>query len=179
MTEYTLTDASVGDVLSITDGLLVSLSMTQSGGFDGSPRFDEGKLIWVSGYFVLRGSLDIRDLICLSPQSGGGGGPDGVMVANHGLGYRGDLLVVAVPRGSTWSLTISDVESPRAPPPTPGWAPNGAFGDYPSYGHHGSGRRSIRQPEPELVEPMICRRGARSSALSPRLAGRSRRADCS
>jgi hypothetical protein len=135
MTEYTLTDANVGDVLPITDGFLVSLSMTQSGGFDGSPRFDEGKLIWVSGYFVLRGSLDIRDLICLSPQSGGGGGPDGVMVANHGLGYRGDLLVVAVPRGSTWSLTISDVESPRAPPPTPGWAPNGAFGDYPSYGH--------------------------------------------
>jgi hypothetical protein len=120
MTEYTLTDASVGDVLPITDGLLVSLSMTQSGGFDGSPRFDEGKLIWVSGYFVLRGSLDIRDLICLSPQSGGGGGPDGVMVANHSLGYRGELLVVAVPRGSTWSLTISDVENPRAPPPTPG-----------------------------------------------------------
>jgi hypothetical protein len=99
----------------------------------------------LSGYFVLRGNLDIRDLICLSPQSGDGGGPDGVMVANHSLGYRGELLVVAVPRGSTWSLTISDVENPRAPPPTPGWAPNGAFGDYPSSvsaaaSVHGEGR---------------------------------------
>jgi hypothetical protein len=31
MTEYTLTDANVGDVLPITDGFLVSLSMTQRG----------------------------------------------------------------------------------------------------------------------------------------------------
>ena len=25
------------------------------------------------------------------------------------MGYRGDLVVVCVPRGSTWSLTLSDV----------------------------------------------------------------------
>jgi hypothetical protein len=31
MTKYTLTDANVGDVLPITDGFLVSLSMTQRG----------------------------------------------------------------------------------------------------------------------------------------------------
>jgi hypothetical protein len=99
-TDFVLTDADVGRALGVPDGYLVSLSMTQSGGFDGSPRFDEGKQIWISGYFVLRGSLDLRDLICVSPQSGGAAaywGGDGNMVVNGSIGYRGDLVVVAVP----------------------------------------------------------------------------------
>ncbi len=36
-----------------------------------------------------------------------------MLIGNHDLGYRGALVVVAVPKGSQWSLTLSDVPSPR------------------------------------------------------------------
>jgi hypothetical protein len=35
------------------------------------------------------------------------------MLINGSLGYRGDLIVVACPKGSQWSLTLSDVPNPR------------------------------------------------------------------
>ena len=46
------------------DGFLVALSRTPPPVKDGQPRWNEGKQTWVSGYFVLRGSRDIRDLFC-------------------------------------------------------------------------------------------------------------------
>ena len=37
------------------------------------------------------------------------------MLINGSLGYRGDLIVVGVPKGSVWSLSLSDVPIVRAP----------------------------------------------------------------
>jgi hypothetical protein len=78
-----------------------------------TPSFDEGKQKVTSGYFVLRGSRDWRDLVCVSPVSGGGyserWGLTGNIVVSGGIRYSGDLVVVAVPRGSQWSLTLSDI----------------------------------------------------------------------
>ena len=37
------------------------------------------------------------------------------LVINSSLSYRGALEVVCVPKGSQWSLTLSDVPNPRAP----------------------------------------------------------------
>jgi hypothetical protein len=89
---------------------------------------------WLSAHLVLRGERDIRDLISLSPQSGGSyawSGPNGGVTRANSLGYRGRLRVVAVPRSSVWSLTLSDVPVVRTPSPT---LP-GNWGDYPSYRH--------------------------------------------
>ena len=36
-------------------------------------------------------------------------GLTGYMVVSGGIRYSGDLAVVAVPRGSRWSLTLSDI----------------------------------------------------------------------
>jgi len=36
------------------------------------------------------------------------------MVVNRSIGYRGDLIVVWVPKGSQWSLTLSDQPNFRA-----------------------------------------------------------------
>jgi hypothetical protein len=36
------------------------------------------------------------------------------MLVNSSIGYRGQLVIVVVPKGSTWSLTISDLPV-RAP----------------------------------------------------------------
>jgi hypothetical protein len=41
--------------------------------------------------------------------------PSRILIQNHSLAYRGALEVVCVPKGSEWSLTLSDVPNPRAP----------------------------------------------------------------
>jgi hypothetical protein len=126
--DLTLDDQSVGQIIGTPDGFLVGLAMTQ-GPSDASvpPSWDEGRRLWTSGYFVLRGSLDLRDLICLHPASGGSyawDGPIGHMLVNGNLGFRGDLIVQSVPRGSTWSITLSDVPNPRPADTTwPTWSP--------------------------------------------------------
>jgi hypothetical protein len=58
-------------VLGVPDGYLVSLAMTH-GPVNETPSFDEGKRKFTSGYFVLRGSRDWCDLVCVSPVCGGG-----------------------------------------------------------------------------------------------------------
>ena len=37
------------------------------------------------------------------------------MVVNSNIAYHGDLMIVGVPRGSQWSLTLSDTPNIRAP----------------------------------------------------------------
>jgi hypothetical protein len=112
LTDFTITAADVGRVLGVPDGYLVNLAMTQGPAYE-TPSFDESKQKFTSGYFVLRGSRDWRDLVCVSPVCGGGYaewcGLTGNMVVRGGIRYSGDLVVVAVPRGSQWSLTLSDI----------------------------------------------------------------------
>lgn len=78
--------------------------------------------IWTTGYFVLRGSLDVRDVFCASTQSSGLPSNPKLWLINSSIRYRGDLVVVAIPRGSEWSVTLSDVPVVRASPSASGWA---------------------------------------------------------
>jgi hypothetical protein len=111
LTDFTITAADVGRALGVPDGYLVNLVMTQGPAHE-TPSVDEGKQKLTSGYFVLRGSRDWRDLVCVSRICAG---PaewlelTGNMVVSGGIRYSGDLVVVAVPRGSQWSLTLSDI----------------------------------------------------------------------
>ena len=122
-TSYVITDADVGRVLPITDGFLTNLTMTAPPPVYEVPSSDEGKQICTAGYFVLRGSGDNRDAVCITPAGGGGFAQwqksNANMVVNRCIGYRGGLIVVAVPKGSSWSVTLSDapvVASPTDPP---------------------------------------------------------------
>ena len=121
--DYQITDANIGDVLPVADGFLVTLTRTKAGPYEVA-QWSEGKQQWLTGHLVLRGSRDIRDLICIDTQHGGGWAShsnqnDGVLL-NRSLPYAGDLQIVCVPRGSTWSITLSDI--PYIPPP-PTWPP--------------------------------------------------------
>jgi hypothetical protein len=119
-TDFIITDVDAGRVLRVPDGFLTTLRMTTPPIHE-TPRWNEGEQKWVAGYFVLRGRHDYRDLICFEPASNGHAmtwwGADGSMVINGSIGYRGDLIVVAVPRGSQWSITLSDTPNVRAPRP--------------------------------------------------------------
>ena len=112
LTDFTITAADVGRLLGVPDGYLVNLAMIQ-GPVTEPPSFDEVKQKLDSGHFVLRGSRDWGDLVCVSPVSGGGYANwrelTGNLVVSGGIRYSGDLAVVAVPRGSQWSLTLSDI----------------------------------------------------------------------
>ena len=97
LTDYTITDADVGMVLTPEDGYLVNLVKTQPGIFDGAPQWDYARCVWKTGYFVLRGQYDIRNLFSIDLAQALAGG---VWVTNNNLGFRGGLVVVCVPRGS-------------------------------------------------------------------------------
>ena len=118
-TNYVITDADVGQVLPITDGFLTNLTMTAPPPVYEVPSFDEGKQIWTAGYFVLRGSGDYRDTVCINLASGGGFAQwqksNANVVVNRSISYRGGLIVVAVPKGSSWSVTLSGVPTVRSP----------------------------------------------------------------
>ena len=65
---------------------------------------------------MLRGSYALRDTVCVNPSTGGAfswWGDVGQMIINGSIGFRGQLIVVAVPRGSIWALTLSDVPVAR------------------------------------------------------------------
>lgn len=122
-TNYVITDADVGRVLPITDGFLTNLTMTAPPPVHEVPSFDEGKQIWTAGYFVLRGSGDIATPSASTPRAAAaslnGRNRTPTMVVNRCIGYRGGLIVVAVPKGSSWTVTLSDapvVASPTDPP---------------------------------------------------------------
>ena len=118
--DFTITDADVGTSIGPPNAFLTDLSMTQSPtpSYE-TPRASESRQCWLNAYLVLRGSEDCRDLYCCNPSAGGiwfsWGGSVALAIVNHSLAYRGNLVVVSVPRGSTWSVTLSDVENPRAP----------------------------------------------------------------
>jgi hypothetical protein len=104
LTDFTITDADVGRVLPITDGFLVSLTMTASPSVYEVPDANPATQQFKSGYFTLRGTGDVRNL-----YNSLTGHLSKFLIANHSLSYRGDLKVVCVPRGSTWSITLSDI----------------------------------------------------------------------
>lgn len=82
--DFTLDETSIGQTIGPPDGFLVSLVMTTPPVNDGPPRWNEGSRRWVSGYFVLRGSGDTRDLYCARS-----GFVSNVLIQDHSLGYSG------------------------------------------------------------------------------------------
>ena len=63
------------------------------------------------------GDRDRRDVYCVQPSTNGSAfswwGTESRAIVNGSIPYRGGLAVRYVPRGSVWSLTLSDVPSPR------------------------------------------------------------------
>jgi hypothetical protein len=97
---------------------VVNISMTTPPIHE-TPRWNEGTRRWVSGYLQLRGQHDLRDLVSFDPRSSHaltGGPPFSQLVVNGSLPYAGGLVVVCVPKRSTWSLTLSDQPNVRTPP---------------------------------------------------------------
>ena len=112
-TIHTVTDANVGAVLT-SGGFLVGVAQTKPTTTPQvPPSFDEGKQIWVSGYFTLRDSKAFRPVICVSPQSSGI--PGNTWMTRGEYPVIGDLVAESVPKGSQWQVTTADVLTPRAP----------------------------------------------------------------
>ena len=106
-TTFTIDETSVGETLPVTDGYITGLVMTQGPTVFENPAWDEGRQIWVAAYFVLRGTKDLRDLICLQPSTTPAFswfGSSANMIVNGNLPFLGDLTViglVADPLGCT------------------------------------------------------------------------------
>jgi hypothetical protein len=124
LTEYTITDADIGRVLPVADGFVVNLKRTKAGPYD-PPAFSEAKQQWTTGRFVLRGSRDFRNLMCIDTQSDGYWasqyGNTASVLNNASVGYRGDLTIVCVPKGSVWEITLSDIPYVRVPVTAAEW----------------------------------------------------------
>jgi hypothetical protein len=124
--DYTITDADVGRVLTPANGFLINLSRTSATppGYE-IVEWDEGRQQVKAGRLVLRASGDVRDLVCIDTQSGGGWGQHArseIVLANRSIRFRGNLLLIAVPKGSQWSVSISGVPVVRRPAPNMGTA---------------------------------------------------------
>ena len=92
------------------------------------PCWTEGNRHWVSGYLELRGSRAVRSLISWSPaQNGlvigtpsigvGGKSIPAMLLRDGSLDYRGDLMVLCVPKGGAFTIQLSDIPYVAPPPP--------------------------------------------------------------
>jgi hypothetical protein len=124
-TDYVIDDTMVGSALPVPDGFLVGLRQTQNQSRYEVPFWDNGRGVWRSGYFVLKGDRDHQAVFSACPGQGGTVDPAKTWVANRSIKYHGNLIVVAVPAGSTWALTLSDIPNTReAPAAWPTWYEN-------------------------------------------------------
>jgi hypothetical protein len=110
--DFTLTDADMGRVLTPADGFVVKLRRTKVGPYD-PPSFSEAKQQFTTGRFVLRGSRDFRNLVCIDTGSGGGWASQwsntADVLVSASIGYRGELQIICVPKGSVWEIQLSDI----------------------------------------------------------------------
>jgi hypothetical protein len=127
--DFTVDETNIGQTIGPANGYLVNLTRTQAGPYDPA-QWSAAKQQWLTGRFVLRGSGDVKDLVCIDTQHGGGwashGGLGDIVWGDANIALA-DLIVACVPRGSAWTVTLSDVPNPRAPLTTPGWAPGYQF----------------------------------------------------
>ena len=118
-TSYVITDADVGRVLPITDGFLTNLTMTAPRPVYEVPSSDEGKQICTAGYFVLRGSGDNRDAVCITPA--GGGFAQWREIRQHGRLDRlmadivGGQSVSRCRKGQAWKISALFQTRPSSP----------------------------------------------------------------
>jgi hypothetical protein len=135
--DFTLDETSIGSALDPVDGFLVSLSQTAPSTDRAEPQWSQSLGRWKTGYCTLKGERDTQALYSCRPGvwTPQWAGNVRVLISNASFPYAGRLIVQCIPKGSTWSVTLSDVPNVRAPARTPGWAPNGAFGSYPDWRH--------------------------------------------
>jgi hypothetical protein len=153
MYDFQISDANVGQTIGPQDGYLVSLVMQTPPSRYEVPDFNAAAQQYTSGYFVLRGSGDTQNIYCsltgfVSP----------LLVRDHSLNYRGDPKVACVPKGSVWSVTLSDQPNPRAPLATPGWAPSYQFAGGLGYKHVPPGWKPPGDPPPPPPPPKVMHR---------------------
>ena len=91
-------------------------------------QFSAATQTYKAGQFVLKASGDFQNLVSLAPADVI---PTGIWAQAASIAFRGALKVVCVPKGSTWSVTLSDVPVDRPPRDSD----KGNFGDYPSWRH--------------------------------------------
>jgi hypothetical protein len=104
-TSFTLTDANNGTTIGVPDGFMVSLTMVTPPDFS---SFDAS--IPSHWWLSVGGSRDTewaRINVDLLSNPLFGGTP--TLLANGHRPYRGDFAIDSIPRGSSWSLTVSDV----------------------------------------------------------------------
>jgi hypothetical protein len=116
--DFTLTDQDMGRVIGPENGFVVNLKRTRPGPFE-TPSFSEATRQFTTGRFVLRGSREFRNLMCLDTQSDGLWASQysstASVLINASMAYRGELMVVCVPRGSVWEIELSDVPYKQVP----------------------------------------------------------------
>ena len=121
-TDHVIDDSFVGQAIGPVDGFLVGLRQTQNQSANEVPFWDPGRGVWKSGYLTLRGSNDHQAIFSACPGQGGTVDPSKTWVVNQSLRYHGALIIQAVPRGSIWALTLSDVPVSRTAPASGLWS---------------------------------------------------------
>ena len=122
---FIIDETFVGATSGPVDGFVVNLKRTQAGPYD-PPAFSEAKQQWTAGRFVLRGSRDFRNLMCIDTQSDGYwasqyGNTAGVLTSAS-VSYPGELQIICIPKGSVWEITLSDIPYVPPPPSLPWWS---------------------------------------------------------
>jgi hypothetical protein len=92
----------VGQVVGPPDGYLVSLRQSRSQNNYEVPDWDDGRMIWKSGYFVLKGARDHQAIYSNCPGQCGTVDPAKTWVVNASIAYHGSLIIQCVPKGSEW-----------------------------------------------------------------------------
>ena len=123
--DFTLDETSVGAALEPADGFTVNLRMSVPPNPE-QVAWHPLERIHTAAFFTLRGEGDgglpfaLRNLISYN-ASANPLAAWGDIWRNASVPYKGKLLVESVPRGSQWSLRLSDQPNPRAAPKDPAW----------------------------------------------------------
>ena len=156
--EYILTEADVGFTFPEQDGFCLSLVRSRGP----HPKIHE--MNFEQRFFRLRESKSSRDFFCIPadcPKTPLVIGGAWYFAINAAIRFFDALTLAAVPPGSEWELTLSDVYVAPLPPLFPsrswGYAPNGYWGDVAGY------RRPQRQqkqlalaaPPLQLTGPVV------------------------
>ena len=118
ITDYVLEDGHVGQVISAApNGFVVDISQSQSMQKNDYPQWSETGRHWKTCYFELRGSKSFQDIFAVCPSQSPAppstfGGRRYYLVSGS-IPFYGDLILLCLPRGSQWQVSISDVPLTR------------------------------------------------------------------
>jgi hypothetical protein len=106
-------ESMIGQPLPFPNGFIFNLVMTTPPPRYLTPRWSDSKQCWTEGYLSLKGSADLRPLICVNLSQGATNPPctasGAFLIGDNAIGFRGSLMVESVPRGAVYQATLSDV----------------------------------------------------------------------